>query len=120
MLPFIMIPFEEAFFVENINIPQPENEIDMLMVAMSSIISGTLSTILFYFIGKKLGGNDDWKKIFSVMFHTHVPTIPMMMSLSIPLFLMMDSLASLDRDVLIMTEFEEGIELAIFGPLILY
>ena len=120
VLPFVIIPFDEVFFENIDDFSQPLDGIDVIMVVVSTMISGIVSAVLFYFIGKKLGGNTNWKKVFSVIFHTYVPTIPMMIVLSALMFLMMDSLAPLDSDILMSSELDEDQILSIFGPFIGY
>lgn len=120
MLPFAVIPFDEKLFEYVDDFTYPIDGTDMILFVISSVVGGIVSVILFYFIGKKLGGNTNWKKVFSVIFHTYVPVIPMLIVLSILMFLMVDSLTSLDLDMLMSTELDEGQELSLFGPFIGY
>ncbi len=72
MLPFVMMPLDDAYyesFEENyIDVDIPVDATDTILFVGISIITGIISNILFYFIGKKLGGNTSWKKVFSVLF----------------------------------------------------
>jgi len=107
LIPFIMIPLDEAYFegVDDANFPTDNT--DVILFVGINILNGFISAVLFYFIGKKIGGNTNWKKVFSVIFHTHVPLIPMSVVLSILLFLMMDSIASIDSSLFIELDEDE-------------
>jgi hypothetical protein len=120
LVPFIMIPLDEAYFegVDDANFPTDNT--DAVLFVGINILSGFISAVLFYFIGKKIGGNTNWKKVFSVIFHTHVPLIPMSVILSILLFLMMDSIASIDSSLLIELDEDEEQILSLIGPMLGY
>lgn len=120
LIPFIMIPLDEAYFegVDDANFPTDNT--DLILFVGINILSGFISAVLFYFIGKKIGGNTNWKKVFSVIFHTHVPLIPMSVILSILLFLMMDSIASIDSSLFIELEKDEEQILSLIGPMLGY
>jgi len=120
LVPFIMIPLDEAYFegVDDANFPTDNT--DVILFVGINILSGFISAVLFYFIGKKIGGNTNWKKVFSVIFHTHVPLIPMSVILSILLFLMMDSIASIDSSLLIGLDEDEEQILSLIGPMLGY
>ena len=120
LVPFIMIPLDEAYFegVDDTNFPTDNT--DVILFVGINILSGFVSIVLFYFIGKKIGGNTNWKKVFSVIFHTHVPLIPMSVILSILLFLMMDSIASIDSSLFIELEEDEEQILSLIGPMLGY
>jgi len=74
--PFVMMPLDDAYyetFEENdIDVDIPTSGSDIVLFVGISIITGIISNVLFYFIGKKLGGNTNWKKVFSVMFYAYV------------------------------------------------
>ena len=80
------------------------------------------SFLLYYYIllGKKIGGNTNWKKVFSVFFHANVPTIPMSVVLSILMFLMMDSFASIDPSSIMESDIDEEQVLSMMGPVLAY
>lgn len=120
LIPFIMIPLDEAYFegVDDANFPTDNT--DVILFVGINILSGFISAVLFYFIGKKIGGNTNWKKVFSVIFHTHVPLIPMSVILSILLFLMMDSIASIDSSLFIEIDEDEEQILSLVGPMLGY
>jgi len=120
LVPFIMIPLDEAYFegVDDANFPTDNTDVSLFVGI--NILSGLISAGLFYFIGKKIGGNTNWKKVFSVIFHTHVPLIPMSVILSILLFLMMDSIASIDSSLFIELDKDEEQILSMIGPMLGY
>ncbi len=100
VLPFVTMPLDDAYF-ENIdntgNVNSiPSGETDVIWSVGLSILNGFISAVLFYFIGKKLGGDANWKKVFSVIFHTNVVAIPMIIILSILIFFMWDSLTLIE------------------------
>ena len=84
------------------------------------IVTGIISNVLFYFIGKKLGGNTNWKKVFSVFFHTYVPAILMMIILSVLVFLMWSSLAEIDPSYFMSPDADEEQVLSAIGPMLVY
>ena len=105
VLPFVMMPLDEAYFeyiddTGNMN-SIPSGETDVIWSVGLSILNGFISAALFYFIGKKLGGDANWKKVFSVIFHTNVVAIPMIIVLSILIFFMWDSLTSIEPTYLL-------------------
>ena len=120
LVPFIMIPLDDLYFegVDDDNFPTTNTDV-ILFVGINTL-NGLFSAVLFYFIGKKIGGNTNWKKVFSVIFHTHVPLIPMSVILSILLFLMMDSIASIDSSLLIELDEDEEQILFLIGPMLGY
>ena len=100
VLPFVTMPLDDAYF-ENIDNTGnmnsiPSGETDVIWSVGLSILNGFISAVLFYFIGKKLGGDANWKKVFSVIFHTNVVAIPMIIVLSILIFFMWDSLTLIE------------------------
>ena len=120
LIPFIMIPLDEAYFegVDDANFPTDNTDVSLFVGI--NILSGFISAVLFYFIGKKIGGNTNWKKVSSVIFHTYVPLIPMSVILSILLFLMMDSITSIDSSLFIELEEDEEQILSLIGPMLGY
>ena len=111
MAPFVMMPLNDVYyetFEENdVDVDIPADWTDAILFVGISIISGIISNVLFYFIGKKLGGNTSWKKVFSVLFYTYVPVIPMMMVMSVLVFLMWGSLTAIDPSYLMAPNADE-------------
>jgi len=100
VLPFVTMPLDDAYFEDidntgNLN-SIPSGETDVIWSVGLSILNGFISAVLFYFIGKKLGGDANWKKVFSVIFHTNAVAIPMIIVLSILIFFMWDSLTLIE------------------------
>ncbi len=120
LLPFVMIPFDDVYFEGIDNATIPSDELDPILFIAISLLSVFISTVLLYFIGKKIGGNTNWKKVFTVFFHANVPTIPMSVVLSILIFLMMDSLASIDPLSIMKSDIDEKQMLSIMGPVLAY
>ena len=100
VLPFVTMPLDDAYFESIDNTGNmnsiPSGETDVIWSVGLSILNGFISAVLFYFIGKKLGGDANWKKVFSVIFHTNVVAIPMIIILSILIFFMWDSLTLIE------------------------
>ncbi len=67
ILPFVIMPLNGAYyeiFEENdIDVDIPTGGADIVLFVGISIVTGIISNALFYFIGKKLGGNTNWKKV---------------------------------------------------------
>jgi len=106
ILPFVMMPLDDAYFEDidntvNIKNDIPSGETDVIWYVGLSILNGFISAVLFYFLGKKLGGDANWKKVFSVIFHTNAVAIPMIIILSILIFFMWDSLTSMEPTYLL-------------------
>ena len=120
LLPFDMVPLDDAYFEGIDGATFPSDELDPILFVAISLLSVFISTVLLYFIGKKIGGNTNWKKVFSVFFHAHVPTIPMSVVLSILIFLMMDSLASIDPSSIMESDIDEERVLSMMGPVLAY
>ena len=118
-----MIPLDDAYFegIDNMT-DLPTDSSDLVLAAGSGILNSIISFVLFYFIGKKLGGNTHWKKVFSVIFHTYVPAIPMLIAISILVFLMWDSMAAIDPSYLMNLDEDVDEEefLSILGPMLGY
>ena len=100
VLPFVTMPLDDAYFESIDNTGNmnsiPSGETDVIWSVGLSILNGFISAVLFYFIGKKLGGDANWKKVFSVIFHTNVVAIPMIIVISILIFFMWDSLTLIE------------------------
>ena len=120
ILPFVMIPISDAYFEEVDDASFPTENADIILAAAVGFLKGIVSFVALYFIGKKLGGNTNWKKVFSVIFHTYVPVIPMMIIISILVFLMWSSLAEIDPAYLISPDVDEREILSVIGPMVGY
>ena len=57
----------KAFEENDVDVDIPVDWTNAILFVGISMISGIISNVLFYFIGKKLGGNTSWKKVFSVL-----------------------------------------------------
>jgi len=90
-----------------------------MLIPTKSIVTGIISNVLFYFIGKKLGGNTNMKKVFSVLFYVYVLVIPMMIVLSVLVFLMWSSLTAIDPSHLMESGADEEI-FSLIGPVLVY
>ncbi|MDH3276677.1 MAG: YIP1 family protein [Nitrosopumilus sp.] len=105
VLPFVMMPLDDAYFEipesENIDETFPLEDSAVGLSIISSLLSGFVSAILYYFIGKKLDGNTNWKKVFSVIFHIHAIVIPITIIMAMLLFLMWGSFTSIDSSILL-------------------
>jgi hypothetical protein len=124
MAPFVMMPLNDAYyetFEENdVDVDIPADWTHATLFVGISIISGIISNALFYFIGKKLGGNTSWKKVFSVLFYTYVPVIPMMMVLSVLVFLMWSSITAIDPSYLMAPNADDEEIFSLIGPILGY
>lgn len=124
MIPFIMIPLDDAYYEifekNDADVDIPVDWTDAILFVIISMISGIISNVLFYFIGKKLGGNTSWKKVFSVLFYAYVPVIPMMIVLSVLMFLMWSSLTAIDPSYLIGSDADESEIFSLIGPALGY
>ncbi len=124
LMPFVMMPLDDMYyesFEENdIDFDIPASGVDIVLFVGVSIITGIISNILFYFIGKKLGGNTNWKKVFSVMFYAYVPAIPMMVVLSGLMFLVWGSIVAIDLSYLMTTDMDEENVFSLIMPILGY
>ena len=124
MAPFVMMPLNDAYyetFEENdVDVDIPADWTHSILFVGISIISGIISNVLFYFIGKKLGGNTNWKKVFSVLFYTYVPVIPMMMIMSVLVFLMWSSITAIDPSYLMTPNADAEEIFSLIGPALGY
>ena len=120
ILPFAMIPLDDSYFEGTDDVDLPTENADMVWAMAVGFLKGMVSFVTLYFVGKKLGGNANWKKVFSVILHTYVPVIPMMIVLSVLVFLMWGSLAEIDPSHLMFTDADEEQVLSAMGPMLVY
>ena len=120
MIPFVIMPLDEAYFDEVNDISIPADNFDIVLFLIQDIVTGFVFAILLYFIGKKLGGNSSWKKVFSVFFHTYVPAIPMTLIIGGLVFLMWSALTSIEPSFILSPEENEEQILSLLGPLLIY
>jgi len=124
VLPFVMMPLDDAYFefegTENIDNTFPLEDSAVGLSIGSSILSGFVSAILYYFIGKKLDGNTNWKKVFSVIFHIHAVVIPITIIMAILLFLMWGSFTSIEPSILLDPNIDEEDVFSLLGSFIGY
>ena len=124
VLPFVMMPLDDAYFefggTENIDNTFPLEDSAVGFSIGSSILSGFFSAILYYFIGKKLDGNTNWKKVFSVIFHIHAIVIPITIIMTILLFLMWGSFTSIEPSILLDPNIDEENVFSLLGSFIGY
>ena len=100
LLPFAMIPIQADFDGMVDELALPTSGAEMMWVMVTGVISGLVSAALFYVIGRVLGGSRDWRAVFSVMLHAHVPAIIVSLALAGPMFLLVSEMASVDPDTL--------------------
>ena len=120
LLPFVMIPINDVYFEDVGNEDLPSENIHLMLAIVVGFIKGLVSFASVYLIGKKIGGNKDWKKVFGVLFHTYVPAIPMMIIISAFVFLMWGSFAEIDPSFLMSENVDEEKVLNVLGPMIVY
>ena len=120
LLPFVMIPINDVYFEDVGNEDLPSENIHLMLAIVVGFIKGLVSFVSVYLIGKKIGGNKDWKKVFGVLFHTYVPAIPMMIIISAFVFLMWGSFAEIDPSFLMSENVDEEKVLNVLGPMIVY
>ena len=124
VLPFVMMPLDEAYFEfegsEGIEETFPLEDTAVGFSVVSSLLSGFVSAVLYYFIGKKLDGNTNWKKVFSVIFHIHAIVIPITIIISILLFLMWSSFTSIESSILLNPNNDEEQVFSLLGSFIGY
>ena len=124
MVPFVMMPLDATYyevFEENqIDVDIPVGWSDAFLFVGINIVIGIISNGLFYFIGKNLGGNKSWKKVFSVLFYAYVPTIPMMLVLSALVYLMWSSLTGIDPSYLMAPGSDEEEIFSLIAPVLSY
>jgi hypothetical protein len=124
MAPFVMMPLNDAYYEtfedNDVDVDIPVDWTDVILFVGMSIISGIISNVLFYFIGKKLGGNTNWKKVFSVLFYTYVPAIPMTIIMAVLVFLMWGSLTAIDPSHLMESNTDGEEIFSLIGPVLGY
>lgn len=117
-----MMPLDDAYyeaFGENdVDVDIPVDWSDVVLFVGIGIIAGIITTALFYFIGKKIGGNPNWKKVFSVMFYANVPVIPTMIVLAVLMFLMWGSLTAIDPSYLMAPDTDDEEIFSLIGPVL--
>ena len=124
VLPFVMMPIDDAYFefegtgeIDN-TFPLEESAVELSIV--STIIGGLVSAALYYFIGKKLEGNTNWKKVFSVVFHVNAVVIPITIIMAILIFLMWSSFTTIEPSILLDPNLNEEDVLPLLGSFIGY
>jgi len=124
ILPMVMIPINDDFFemdgAENIDTGFPIAESAVVLSFASSLLGGFVSAALYYFIGKKLDGNTNWKKVFSVVFHIHAVVIPITIIVGIVLFFMWSSFSTIQPSILLDPNISNDDAFSEIGPFIGY
>ena len=120
ILPFVMIPLDEAYFEGADDLSLPIDNADVVLAAFAGILKGIVSFAIIYFVGKKLDGNKNWKKVLAVIFHTYVPAIPVSIILTVLMFLMWTSLAEIEPSYLISPDADEKQIFSVIGPMLSY
>jgi len=124
VLPFVLVPLDDVYleYIDDTgNMDSiPSEELDVIWYVGLNLLNGFISVALIYFIGKKLGGEANWIKVFSVIFHTNAVAIPMIIILSILIFFMWDSLISIEPTYLLEPDVNDEEILSSLGPLIGY
>ena len=120
ILPFVMIPLSDDYFEGTDEASLPTEGSDVVLAVASGFFKAIVSFAVLYFIGKKLGGNTNWKKVFSVIFHTYVPVVFMMIILSVLVFLMWSSLAEISPSDLMSPDVDEEEVLSAIAPMLVY
>lgn len=124
ILPLVMIPLDDAYFefegTDDIDTGFPLEESAVALSFVSTVLSGFVSAALYYFIGKKLDGNVNWKKVFSVVFHVHAVVIPITIIISIVLFFMWSSFTSIDPSILLDPNINNEDAFSVLGSFIGY
>ncbi len=124
VLPFVLMPLDDVYLEymdETGNMDSiPSEELDVIWYVGLNLLNGFISVALIYLIGKKLGGEANWIKVFSVIFHTNAVAIPMIIILSILIFFMWDSLISIEPTYLLAPDVNDEEILSSLGPLLGY
>lgn len=111
VLPFVMMPLDDAYFefdeAQEFDSAFPMTDNTVGISIGSSLLTGIVSAILFYFIGKKLDGNENWKKVFTVYFHTNAVIIPITIVMTVVLFLMWGSFTTIEPSILLNPNLDE-------------
>ena len=124
VLPFVMLPIDDAYFefegTEEIGETFPLEGSAVELSIVSTIIGGVVSAVLYYFIGKKLDGNTNWKKVFSVVFHINAVVIPITIVIAILIYLMWSSFTTIEPSILLDPNLDEEQVFSILGSFIGY
>ena len=124
VLPFAMMPLDDAYFefegAEEIDETFPLGDSAVGLSIGSSILSGFVSAMLYYFIGKSLDGNKNWKKVFSVIFHVEAVAIPITIIMAVLVFLMWGSFTSIESSTLLDPNLDEEDVFSLLGSFIGY
>ncbi|MGD8708717.1 MAG: YIP1 family protein, partial [Nitrosopumilaceae archaeon] len=124
VLPFVMMPLDDAYFefegAEDIDNTFPLEDSSVGLSVFSSLLSGFVSAMLYYFIGKSLDGNTNWKKVFSVIFHVHAVMIPITIIMAILVFLMWGSFTAVEPSILLDPNIDNEEVFPLLGPFIGY
>ena len=124
VIPFVMMPLDEEYFAmeegEGIEESILMEESSIPITIGTSILSGFVSAILYYFIGKRLEGNGNWKKVFAVVFHVHAVAIPITIIIAIVIFFMWSSFTSIEPSILLDPNIPEEDLFPTLGPFIGY
>ena len=124
VLPFVIMPLDEAYFEfegsEELETTFPMEDSAVPLTIGSGILTGFVSAILYYFIGKKLDGNTNWKKVFAVVFHVHALVILITIIMTILLFLMWGSFTSIEPSVILDPTLDEEDVFLLLGSFIGY
>ena len=124
ILPFVMMPLDEAYLefdeAKEFDNTSPIGDYAVALSIGSSLLTGMVSAFLYYFIGKKLDGNNDWKKVFAVVFHTNAVVIPITIIMALVLFFMWDSFTSIESSIILDPDLGDEDVFSILGPFIGY
>jgi hypothetical protein len=119
-----MMPLDDAYFefegAEDIDNTFPLEDSSVGLSVFSSLLSGFVSAMLYYFIGKSLDGNTNWKKVFSVIFHVHAVMIPITIIMAILVFLMWGSFTAVEPSILLDPNIDNEEVFPLLGPFIGY
>ncbi len=122
ILPFVVMPLDEAYFeiegMDDVEETFIMEESAIVMSFLSSILTGLVSVALYYFIGKRLDGNTNWKKVFAVVLHVHAIVIPITIIITIVLFVMWDALTSIEPSILLAPGISENEALSLLDDFI--
>ena len=124
VLPFVMMPLDDAYLefegtgeIDN-TFPLEESAVELSIV--STIIGGLVSAALYYFIGKKLDGNTNWKKGVAVVFHVNAVVIPITIIMAILIFLMWSPFTKIEPSVFLDHNLDEEDVFSLLGSFIGY
>jgi len=122
-LPFLLNPipvdYEDSYLTEFNNFEMFANPGEIVLSMVFGAISGIIFVVVFFYLGKILGGNTNYKKVFSVMFYSLIPSIPFVVIISIILFFMVSSLVKIPHYEMTMFEDDE-LMTQLIVPLLIY